>query len=98
LGPLPIIKATCAFDAKIDEFLVVPIHLSTYMEKNKKIFENSDFCSRVPALLVENPVDILPILTSETTLPPCLSLFSFQLISVVFSRKFLQYPCAERPN
>jgi len=52
--PPPIIKATCAFDAKFDEFSRWSIHLSAYVEMNKKKFEKSDFCSRVPALLVEN--------------------------------------------
>ena len=87
--PPPIIRAICVFDVKIDEFFREPIHLNAYVEMNKKNFKKSDFYSRVPALLVENPADILPILTPKTTLQPCLSLFTFQLSSVVFSQKFL---------
>ena len=76
--PPPIIRAICVFDVKIDEYFGEPIHLSVYVEMNKKNFEKSYFYSRVPALLVENPADILPILTPETTLPPPMSLLTFQ--------------------
>ncbi len=76
--PPPIIRAICVFDVKMDEFFREPIHLSAYVEMNKKNFKKSDFYSRVPALLVENPADILPILTSETTFPPRMSLLTSQ--------------------
>jgi hypothetical protein len=52
-SPPPIIKAICGFDAKFDEFFGWPIHLSTYVETNKKKFKNSDFCSQVSADLIE---------------------------------------------
>jgi len=48
-----IIRATCVFDTKFDGFFGWPISLSAYKEMNKKNFEISDFCSEVPAYLVE---------------------------------------------
>ncbi len=40
-----IIRATCVFDAKFSKFSKNRIELSACVERNKKKFENFDFCS-----------------------------------------------------
>jgi len=39
-----IIRATCTFDAKIAGFLKGDFFISAFVEMNKKIYKNSDFC------------------------------------------------------
>jgi len=70
-----IIRAICVFDTKFDEFFRWPIHLSAYVEMNKKNCKNFDFCFYPSAVLIENLRIFLPILTYESTFHhayPCL--------------------------
>ena len=74
-GLPPIIRATCVFDTKFDGFFRWPIHLSAYVEMNKKNCKNFNFCFYPSAVLIENLRIFLPILTYESTFHhtyPCL--------------------------
>jgi hypothetical protein len=51
-----IIGATCGFDAKIYKIVGGIFNVSACGTGDKKLFKNSDFCSALPSLLVENSV------------------------------------------
>jgi len=52
------IERTCTFDAKIYKNVSCIIVVSACGEKNKKIFQISDFCFQLQAVLVENSAQI----------------------------------------
>ena len=49
----PIIRVTCTNDAKFPPFFGWSICLNSYLQRNKKIFKKSHFCSKVPAFLID---------------------------------------------